>query len=95
MEVLGCVAVLRGVAAADVTACEAGAEMDPVIAQGDAFLANVSCWWGVSGSGKMLACWHVLHLKPQLRSICNEVDVSKFGAYEIGAAILEKLLICS
>jgi hypothetical protein len=58
VEVLGGVLVFGGVAAADVSALEAGAEMDPGVAQGDALLADMDFGWFVVAVGEMLAERH-------------------------------------
>ena len=55
LEVLGGVLVLRGVAAADVAAFEAGAEVDPGVAERDAFFADVDLGSDVFGVDEMFA----------------------------------------
>ena len=55
LEVFGGVAVFRGVAAADVAAFEAGAEVDPGVAERDALFADVDGGSGVFGVGEMFA----------------------------------------
>jgi hypothetical protein len=44
MEVMGCMPVLRIVAATDVTAGPAQAQMDPGIAELEALLASATAW---------------------------------------------------
>jgi hypothetical protein len=55
LEVLGGVPVLRRVAAADVAAFEAGAQVDPGVSEGDALLADVDLGGGVFGVGEVFA----------------------------------------
>jgi hypothetical protein len=58
VEVFGGVFVLRGVATAYVAAFEAGAEMDPGVAEGDALLADVDFGGDVFGVGEVFAERH-------------------------------------
>ena len=58
VEVLGGVLVLRGVAAAYVSALEAGAEVNPGVAQGYAFVADVGFGGGVVGVAEVFAEGH-------------------------------------
>jgi hypothetical protein len=58
VEVFGCVAVLRGIAAADVAAFKAGAEVDPGVAKGYALLADMDFWGDVVGVGEVFAERH-------------------------------------
>jgi hypothetical protein len=58
MEVLRGVLVFGGVAAADVAALEAGAEMHPGVAEGNAFGADMGFRGGVFGVGEVGAKGH-------------------------------------
>jgi hypothetical protein len=55
LEVLGRVAIFGGVAAAYVAALEAGAEVDPGVAEGDALLADMDGGCDVFGVLEVLA----------------------------------------
>jgi len=74
-EVLGGVPVLRGVAAADVAALQAGAQMHPGVAQRDALFADVDLGSDVFGVGEVFAERH-------------SPNAIKPDAGEIGAALV-------
>ena len=83
LEVFGGVAVLGGVAAADVAALEAGAEMDPGVAEGYALLADVDRGGDVFGVEKMLA-EHRHRGFPRWRQVENGACWWQFECYQTG-----------
>ena len=68
VKMFGCVLVLRGIAAANVTAFQAQAQMDPVVAHFEAFFATVGgVWSDLADLIEMRADFHGFVLQPHVK----------------------------